>query len=59
MAEVFMVSYRLGGGRRKHVAVAAENEDEARRHVCELETLDQMDNNLFLNLDGIEVKRMN
>ena len=58
MANVYLVSYNLGLGRRKHVSVAAENEEEARRKVCDMETREQVDNNLFLNVDGISVVKM-
>ena len=58
MASAYLVSYSVGGGRRKHVGVAAESEDDARRKVCEMETRDQVDNNLFLNVDGISVVKM-
>lgn len=58
MASVYLVSYNVGGGRRKHVGLSAENEDDARRKVCEMETRDQVDNNLFLNVDGISVVKM-
>lgn len=58
MANAYLVSYNVGGRRRKHVGMAADSEEEARRKVCEMETRDQVDNNLFLNVDGISVVKM-
>ena len=58
MPNVYKVSYRVGGGRRKHIVVAAEDKNAARRHVFELEDIDVDDNNLFLNMDGIDVTKV-
>ncbi|SHK27233.1 hypothetical protein SAMN05720470_1019 [Fibrobacter sp. UWOV1] len=58
MPNVYKVSYRVGGGRRKHIVVAADDDNAARRHVFELEDIDVDDNNLFLNMDGIDVTKV-
>ena len=53
---VYMVKYRVSGSRTKTVVLQAESADAARRSVSDMVTSDQMDNNLFFNLDFVKVE---
>lgn len=52
---VYQVKFRVSGSRMRTIVLQAETADAARRHVCDLVTHEQVENNLFLNLDRIEV----
>lgn len=59
MLQLFMAKYRLSGGRTKTIVMQAENEEVVRRHVCDLVTSSQVENNLFVNLDFVQVEPYN